>query len=240
LTLDPARRTDRALAAAQVKYQSGAFGVALGLVSVAQAGPLDEVQRVRVCLLRGRITLASSHGSDTPPLLLKAATKLRPHDARMARDTYLEALLAAMYADHLVTRSSVWEIAEAARAAAPSTQLMRAPDLLLDGLALLITEGYPVGAPALKRAVSAFGEGDVSAEEALRCLWLATVAQAGMGLRELGRAVGPPDQRRPFSRRSQCSSCGLRLPGHGARVGRGVRGGSLSRGGDGGGHRGNW
>src|SRR5580698_4198336 len=49
----------------------------------------------------------------------------------------------------------------------------RPPDLLLDGLALLVTEGYPAGAPVLRRAVNAFRGADVSREEGLRWLWLA-------------------------------------------------------------------
>jgi hypothetical protein len=56
LTLDPARVTERALAAAQAKYQAGAFDVALGLVVTAEAAPLDEFQRARAasCAARSR------------------------------------------------------------------------------------------------------------------------------------------------------------------------------------------
>jgi DNA-binding CsgD family transcriptional regulator len=49
----------------------------------------------------------------------------------------------------------------------------RAPDLLLDGLALLVMEGYAAGTPALKRALFAFRSQDISAEEGLTWLWLA-------------------------------------------------------------------
>ena len=48
-----------------------------------------------------------------------------------------------------------------------------APDLLLDGLALLVTEGYAAGTPALRRAVLTFRSQDISAEEGLSWLWLA-------------------------------------------------------------------
>jgi DNA-binding CsgD family transcriptional regulator len=64
------------------------------------------------------------------------------------------------------------EAAEAARAAPPPGSA-RAPDLLLDGLALLITDGYPAAAPVLRQAVSAFRGTDLSREEGLRWLWLA-------------------------------------------------------------------
>ncbi len=87
LTREPSRRADRALAAAQVSVQAGAFEVALGLLATAEAGSLDEFQGARVDLLRGEIAFASSVGSDAPPLLLAAAKRLERLDAgARARD----------------------------------------------------------------------------------------------------------------------------------------------------------
>jgi DNA-binding CsgD family transcriptional regulator len=179
LTLDPARRAGRALAAAQAGYQAGAFDATLGLLAAAEAGPLDELQRARSDLLRGQIAFASSRGSDAPPLLLKAARQFEPLDPRLARETYLDALAAAIFAGRLALGGGMREVAEAARAAPPPPGPARGPDLLLDGLALLTCEGYPAGAPVLRQAVSAFRGTDVSAEEGLRWLWLASYA-AGM------------------------------------------------------------
>ena len=45
----------------------------LGLLTAAQAAPLDELQQARIDLLRGQIAFASGHGSDAPPMLLQAA-----------------------------------------------------------------------------------------------------------------------------------------------------------------------
>jgi DNA-binding CsgD family transcriptional regulator len=173
LTLDPIRRAERALGAAQAKYQSGAFDAALGLLGTAEAGPPDQLRRARADLLRGHVAFASSRGSDAPPLLLKAAREFEPLDSRLARDTYLDALAAATFAGRLALGGGMREVAEAARMAPPSPGLTRAPDLLLDGLALLICEGYPAGAPVLHQAMSAFRGPDVSREEGLRFLWLA-------------------------------------------------------------------
>jgi DNA-binding CsgD family transcriptional regulator len=173
LTPEPPARAVRALAAAQAKYQAGAFDAALGLLAAAEAGPLDEFQQARADLLRGQIAFASSHGSDAPALLLKAAKSLELLDVRLARETYLEALFAALFAGRLALGGGVREVAEAARAAPPPPQPGRAPDLLLDGLALVITEGYPAGAPMLKQAVSAFRSADVSGVEGLRWMWQA-------------------------------------------------------------------
>jgi DNA-binding CsgD family transcriptional regulator len=173
LTPDPARRGARALAAAQAKYQAGAFNAALELLATAEPGPLDEFQRARADLLRGQIAFASRRGSDAPPLLLKAAKSLELLDVRLAWETYLEALFAALFVGPLALGGGAREIAEAARAAPPPPQPPRAPDLLLDGLALVITEGYPAGAPILKQAVSAFRSMDISGEEGLRWGWQA-------------------------------------------------------------------
>jgi DNA-binding CsgD family transcriptional regulator len=173
LTPDPGRRAQRALAAAQAKYQAGGFEAALDLLASAEPGPLDEFQRAGADLLRGQIAFASRRSSDASPLLLKAAKNLEPLDVRLARETYLEALFAALFAGRLAFDAGVREVAEAARAAPPPPPPARAPDLLLDGLALVITEGYPAGAPILKQAVSAFCSMDISGEEGLRWGWQA-------------------------------------------------------------------
>ena len=167
------RRAERLLAAAQAKHLAGAFDAALGLLAAADAGPLDDVQRARLSLLRGQITFASSRGNDAPPLLLAAARQLELFDVRLARDTYLEALSAAIFAGRLALGGGLREVAEAARAAAPPPDPPRAPDLLLDGLAMLITQGFAAGAPRLEQAVAAFRGAEVSTEEQLRWLWLA-------------------------------------------------------------------
>jgi DNA-binding CsgD family transcriptional regulator len=171
LTLDPARRTERALAAAQARYQAGAFGKALELLVTAEAGPLDEFVSARADLLRGQIAFASGLGSDAPPLLLKAAKRLERLDARLARETYLNALSSTLFADYLSSGSDALEVARAARAGPSPPQPARPLDLLLDGLALLVTEGYPAGVPVLRQALSAFRGTDLSTGEGLRWLW---------------------------------------------------------------------
>ena len=119
LTLDPARRAERALAAAQAKYQAGAFDATLGLLATAEAGPPDQLRRARADLLRGQIAFSSSRGSDAPPLLLKAARQFEPLDPRLARETYLDALAAATFAGRLALGGGMREVAEAARMAPP-------------------------------------------------------------------------------------------------------------------------
>jgi DNA-binding CsgD family transcriptional regulator len=173
LTPEPSRRARRALAAARAQHQAGAFDAALRLVAIAESGPLNELQHAQVDLLHGQVAFALSPGSDAPPLLLKAAKRLEPLDQRLARETYLEALTAVLFASRLASGASVLETARAARAAPPASQPPRASDLLLDGLALLISDGHDAGTPMLRRAVNAFRDEDISREEGHRWLWLA-------------------------------------------------------------------
>jgi DNA-binding CsgD family transcriptional regulator len=172
LSVDPARRAARGLAAAHATHQAGLPDAALGLLATAQAGPLDELQRARVDLLRGQIAFAVSRGRDAPPLLLAAAKRLESLDVTLARETYLDALWAAIIVGPLADRDGVREVAKAARTVPPAPEPPRPADLLLDGLALLIADGHAAAAPMLERAVSAFRGDDISREEGLRWLWL--------------------------------------------------------------------
>src|SRR3954471_14295847 len=167
LSEDPGRRAARALAAAQVTYQAGLPDAALGLLATAQAGPLDELHRARADLLRAQIAFVVSRGRDATPLLLAAAKQLEPLDITLARETYLETLWAA-----LIFGGGLLDVAKAA-SDVPAPVPARAIDLLLDGLAVLFTEGRAAGAPSLKRAVSAFRRDDLSREEGVRWLWFA-------------------------------------------------------------------
>src|SRR6266436_5404329 len=114
LTVDPARRAERALAAAQASLEAGAFDAALGVLATAEAGPLDKLQRARVDLLRGRIASASSFGIGAAQLL-KAARQLEPLDVDLARETYLEAWGAATAAGELDSAGTLREVSRAVR-----------------------------------------------------------------------------------------------------------------------------
>jgi DNA-binding CsgD family transcriptional regulator len=173
LTPAPALRAGRALAAAQAMHQAGAADAAMQLLATAEVGPLDEIQRAQVEVLRARIAFASSRGRDAPPLLLDAAKRLEALDPRLARETYLEALGATIFAGRLGGRCGVHEAAQAVLAAPPASQPPRALDLLLDGLAMRLTEAYGVSAPALRQAVHAFWQEVDRGEADMRWLWLA-------------------------------------------------------------------
>jgi len=173
LTPDPAERGRRALAAAQAKFDAAASDAAVEWLAIAELAPLEEVQRAQLERLRAEIAFARRRGSDAPALLLHAARRLESLDAAMARETHLEAIAAAIYAGHLVDTPNVREAAEAAAAAPAAPQPPRAIDLLLDGLAIRFTDGYPAGVPPLRKALDAFRGVEELTESDARWLWLA-------------------------------------------------------------------
>jgi DNA-binding CsgD family transcriptional regulator len=180
LTPDPARRGERALAAAQAALLAGDADAATEMLAIAQAGPLDALGRARVDLLHARIAFASNRSRQAPRLLLRAAKELEPLDARLARETYLEAFTAALFAGHLAQEVGLPDVARAARAAPPALSPEQPGDLLLDGLALLFTEGYAAGAPALHRALRALCGHHTADQDGLRWLSLAGVTAADL------------------------------------------------------------
>lgn len=177
LTVEPGRRAERMLAAAHVNLRAGAFDAALGLLAAAEAGPLDELGRARVDLLQAEVASAQNRGRDAPLLLLQAARKLETLDVRLSRNTYLDAWAAALFAGRLAgPGGSLLDISRAVATAPRPADPPRSCDLLLDGLALIFTDGRPTATPVLQRAIAAFASTDVSVEEMLRWGWLATRA----------------------------------------------------------------
>ena len=177
LTAEPARRAERALAAALANLHAGAFETALGLLAQAEADAVDDLQRARAEQLRGQVEWASVAGRDAPVLLLQAARRLEPLDAGLARETYLYAWVASSVAGPLARPGGLLlEVSRAARAAPPPAAAPRPCDLLLDGLTRMVTQGHAAAEPTLRRAVNAFLGGQVSREEWLQWGILAQMA----------------------------------------------------------------
>jgi len=174
LTLDPTRRTERALAAASANLQAGAFGAVRQLLPVAEAGASTDLQQARIDFVAADLAFVTNRGSDAPSLLLKAAKRLEPVDADLSRATYLQALCSAMFAGRLALGGGVLEVARDVEAAPPPTSAPRASDFLLDGLVAHYTTGYAAGVPLLRQALDVF-ETDVPVEEKLRWYWVAGI-----------------------------------------------------------------
>ena len=204
LTREPARRSERALAAAQASIQAGAPDTAAQLLDIAMAGPLDEFQSARADWLHGQIAFASGPGSDAPVLLLKAAKRLEPLSLDLARQTYVDAWQAGVFAGYLAGAGDLVEVSRAARALSPPAHPPRPVDLLLDGLALMVTDGPAAAAPVLRQATTAFASADIPVQESLQWGWLVRVADRSLwdeeGRRltvrqvQLAREVGALDQ----------------------------------------------
>jgi DNA-binding CsgD family transcriptional regulator len=206
LTSDPGHRAQRLLAAAGAKRDAGALHAALGLLVAVEASPLEELQAAEVERLRGQIAFDQGRGTDAARLLLSAARRLEPVNADLARETHLEALWeAVMWAGDLDVPGGAREAAEAARAAPPGSDPPRVVDVVLDALALRLTEGHAAAAPALSRALEMVSTLDGSFDEASRWLrlvgaiiafelwdaesWLALAARQVQVAREAGALV---------------------------------------------------
>jgi len=173
LTAEPGPRAGRALAAADASLQAGAFDAALELVATAEAGPLDDLQRAQVSLLSGQVAFAAGAVGEAPALLLQAARQFEPLDGGLARQTYLDAWTAAAFAGRFAQDGNLRDVSRAARSA-PSPPDPPAPhDLLLDGLAVLVTDGRAAAAPMLRRVARIFAEDEIATEEGLRWGWVA-------------------------------------------------------------------
>ena len=192
LTSDPARRVARAIAAAQAKRDAADPAAAHELLAVAELGPLSHLQNAQVARLRAQMEFARSRGGElgSPPLaepasqLLEAAMRLENLDDDLAREAYLEALTAAMYAGRLGEPGALPNVAEAARAAVGRVPNLQRPiDLLLSGLANLITSGTSEAAVPLRAALEQICHAPQSDGQPLRLasLGLAIVQENAAG-----------------------------------------------------------
>ena len=154
LTPDLGDRAARALTAAGAKYAAGDFEAAQACLVTAELGPRGELGEARVQRMRAQIAFALRRGGDAPRLMLQAAQRLQSLDAELARQTYLEALVAAIYAGRLAHGQDARQVARAARSAtlgpAGSEPHSR---LLTHGLAVRLADGYLAAAPVLKEAL---------------------------------------------------------------------------------------
>ncbi|CAM2780543.1 LuxR family transcriptional regulator [Mycobacterium intermedium] len=182
LTSDPARRGARALAAAQAKRDAAAFDAADELIRVAESASLDTLQQARIARLRAQIVFARSRSgevdaptvSDAAVGLLDAARKLADLDIAQSRETYLEAVGAALFGGRLCPYGGIPMTAAAARTAPPAASPVRAVDLLLDGIAIRATDGHAASLSTLRDALALLRtEAERDDADGLRWFWQA-------------------------------------------------------------------
>ncbi len=185
LTPEPAERVRRLLAAAHAKRDAGALEAAQHLVTAAEAGTMTELQAAEAEHLRGDIAFDQRRVGDAAKLLVGAARRLEPLDPGLARTTHLEALGAAIWAADLDCPGTLLGAARAARAAPPAPDPPGPVDVVLDALALRLTEGHAAAAPGLKRALATVVALEAPAGNLGRWLWLTGARATGMIALEL-------------------------------------------------------
>ena len=229
LTPLPEARTRRALAAAFANVQAGAFESTRTLLTIARDGPVDELQRAQIDLVRAQMAFASSRGNEATLLLLAAAQRLQPLNLQLTRQTYLDAFSAAQFAARLNEGVGTTEVARAARAAPrrPDDELTPG-DLLLDAFVAL-TDDYatavPPGRSALDQAPPRPGLGQ--GELALVVAGLRARPRA-VGRRERVRPVGPSPSDGTQDGSAQRATARVRLAHAHSRVRRRARRGRLA------------
>jgi DNA-binding CsgD family transcriptional regulator len=132
---------------------------------------------------------ASGLGSDAPPLLLKAAERLKPLDVGLARETYLTSWMAALFAGRLAGAGDLLEVSRAARAVPASADPPHPADLVLAGLAMVVTDGPTAAAPTLRHALRAFSDAGMTMAEELRWGWFAQAAASALWDDDTWRAM---------------------------------------------------
>jgi DNA-binding CsgD family transcriptional regulator/tetratricopeptide (TPR) repeat protein len=188
LTADACRRVDRFLSAAQANLQAGSYRTALDLLADVEVDELDPLQHARVELLRGHIAFASGDGNVAPAQLLRAAQELARVDLDMAREAYLNAWMAAVFAGGLAAEGTLPEVCRAVLQLPASTQPGK-QERLLNALAMTITEGPSAAQSALRNVVDLFTQAELSSEETLRWGWFAHSAAMALWDQETWRSM---------------------------------------------------
>ncbi|MFD9293293.1 BREX system ATP-binding domain-containing protein [Streptomyces sp. NPDC060030] len=177
LTPEARPRGRRALAAAEAHFSAASPDRATELATLAEFCPLSTLDRARLARLRARVLFARSRSDEAAPLLLDAAAQFATAGSSQARETYLEAISATIFAGRVHGPTGARAAAIAARESGAPPSGSKAADLLLDGVATLLADGYETGGPALRRALEPLVHETLGTREAtMRWLLLAPVA----------------------------------------------------------------
>ncbi|MGA8248528.1 MAG: AAA family ATPase [Nocardioides sp.] len=134
LTADDARRAERGLAAARASLLAGDHIATRRHLDAAERHCEDDRQQLHIELVRAQLELASGRVGEAGALFLGTAQRLEHHDLELARETYLNAWLAAAAEG---SRSRLIEVSNLA-ASLPEPDYPRLTDRLLSGYARLV------------------------------------------------------------------------------------------------------
>jgi DNA-binding CsgD family transcriptional regulator len=164
LTPDENHRSLRMLSAAENRLVAGEAPAARALLGLAAPHLPNVLARARARRLEGKSLYAAGQMLEATSVLLDAAQMLQPSETRLARDTLLDAFVAAQFSG----QAAMAEFLRAVRSA-PKVADSRATvaDLLLDGFAALGERRYQAGAALLRRAIAPLAAGQPVPEDAL-------------------------------------------------------------------------
>jgi DNA-binding CsgD family transcriptional regulator len=185
LSSDSSRRAGRMLAAASATRDAGGLDDALRLLDALQTDALDSLGQARAMKLRGQLAFDQLRCGDAARLLGTAAGMLEPLDADLARMTHLDALGAAMWVGDRDGPGGIRDVAQAALDARAPQGPPAASDVLLDGFALLLTQGYTAAAPSLRRALELVRGPDPASPAPHPWLWFTGAGNALILAQEL-------------------------------------------------------
>lgn len=153
-TSDPAKRTERLLDAAQAHLMSGDASAARTALDLAGADIRGPVMRTRELRMRATSQMFQILVADVPAMLMDAVARLGPQDPRLTWELLCEALHAALVAHGRTHGTSLAEVAAAVVAVQRASDTATpGRDLLMEGLARRVAEGYEHGAPVLRTAL---------------------------------------------------------------------------------------
>jgi DNA-binding CsgD family transcriptional regulator len=169
LTPDLERRAVRRLLAAGAFLLSGMIDRARQTLELTAGQLADPVARAQAMRMEGALRFADGRGGDTPSQLFGAALTLREFDPRLASETMMEALEAAMWAAQLTTGTTMGDVAEAVRPWFEANAPDSTATFLLQGYSRRAIVGYPSPVEPWRQAVLA-GADDVSGSTRLQLL----------------------------------------------------------------------
>jgi DNA-binding CsgD family transcriptional regulator len=176
LTPDDGRRAEREVALAEATLMAGDPAGAQRVLDGARPRLSSTLASGQAQRLAGAIRFAQGDVA-TAARILASAAQAFAHDDRLARDTMLAALEAAIWSGPVLAR----EIALLARALPPvSGPSATVSDLLLEGYSARLTIGYQASVQPFRAAVSALLADDLDPAVGLRWFPLGTAAAGSL------------------------------------------------------------
>ena len=182
------------------------------LLATAEAGPLDPLQHARAELLRAQIAFHRSRGSDASAAAAEGRQAARSRStSRLARETYLDALAAAIVRRPARQRQRP---AGGGHGRAGRSRQRSRPARSISCSTVWrcrFTEGYAARCRTLKRALAPSAARTLRGGGAALALARLRTARAPVGRRELGRARHPFRPARPGGRRARRAAARAQL-----------------------------